>query len=214
MSDYRIPSSGRILPGGVETEIHRLPMRLIGGALIVMAGIGWISLASWSIGDPSLNSATGGAPRNLLGVTGASLADMLFQMVGLASITLFLPPAAWGFTLFVGDLVSAPRHRLAMWTLSVLLIASTLSLVPKPQGWPLVHGLGGMVGDFGKSLLLSLGGVLNERLAAAIGSAGAGFLGLWALLRASGIGRYELGLLWKSSSLSGSGLSGLLGHAY
>jgi S-DNA-T family DNA segregation ATPase FtsK/SpoIIIE len=189
-------------------------MRLAGGALIVMAGIGWISLASWSIGDPSLNSATGGAPRNLLGMTGASLADMLFQMVGLASITLFLPPAAWGFTLFMGETVFAPRHRLAMWSLSVLLIASTLSMIPKPESWPLVHGLGGVIGDFGKSLLLSLGGMLSERLALALGSAGAGFLGLWTLLRACGVGRHELGLLWQSSSQPGSGLPGLFAHAY
>jgi S-DNA-T family DNA segregation ATPase FtsK/SpoIIIE len=117
MSQYRISDSGRILPGAMENEIHRLPMRLVGGALVAMAVIGWISLATWSIADPSLNRASGGTPSNLLGSTGASLADMLFQMLGLASITLFLPPAAWGVAMLSGERVSNPRHRLAMWTL-------------------------------------------------------------------------------------------------
>jgi S-DNA-T family DNA segregation ATPase FtsK/SpoIIIE len=90
MSEYRISESGRILPGGMDKEIHSLPMRLVGLALLAMAIIGWISLATWSIGDPSLNRATDGAPNNLLGATGASLADVLLQMLGLGSIA--LPP--------------------------------------------------------------------------------------------------------------------------
>ena len=195
MSEYRVSDSGRILPGGMEKEFHRLPMRLAGAGLMAMAAVGWISLLSWSIGDPSLNRATDGVPSNLLGGTGASLADMLMQILGLASITLFLPPAAWGIALLSGDLITNPRHRLAMWTLSLFFVASTLSILPKPERWLLVHGLGGVVGDFGKGLFLQLGAVLNQQLATVIGVIAAGSLGLVTLMRACGIGRQELGMI-------------------
>src|SRR5262249_24467980 len=156
-----------------------LPMRLAGIGLLAMAAIGWISLLTWSIGDPSLNRATDGTPSNLMGGTGASLADMLLQILGLTSITLFLPPAAWGISLLSGDTIDNPRHRLAMWTVSLFLIASTLSLLPKPEGWLLVHRVGGVIGDIGKAFFAQIGGFLNERLAAAIGAAVSGFFGLW-----------------------------------
>ena len=195
MSEYRIGRSSRILPGGMDNEIHRLPMRMAGAALIAMAAIGWVSLLTWSIGDPSVNRATGGAPSNLLGTTGASLADMLLQFLGLTSIALFLPPAIWGITLVSGDRVSHPRHRLAMWTLSLILIASTLSILQQPKSWLLTHGLGGLIGDFGRSLFMGLGGFLNQRLAAVIGGTVSGALGLWTLMRASGIRTEDLRLL-------------------
>ena len=94
MSHYRISESGRILPDSLDDELPRLPMRLAGGALLLMAAVGWISLASWSFGDPSVNHAIDGSPQNLLGATGASLADILLQILGLASVAMFLPPAA------------------------------------------------------------------------------------------------------------------------
>ncbi|WP_210191840.1 DNA translocase FtsK 4TM domain-containing protein, partial [Rhodomicrobium sp. R_RK_3] len=198
MSHYRISDSGRILPGEVENEIHRLPMRMVGGALIAMAVIGWISLLTWSISDPSLNRATGGTPNNLLGSTGASLADTLFQMLGLGAITLFLPPAAWGLALMSGERVTNPRHRLAMWTLSLIFIASTLSMLPQPSGWLLTHGLGGVIGDFGRSFFLNVGGFLNHQAAGAVGGTVAGVLGIITLLRAAGMGNQDLGMLWQS----------------
>ena len=104
-----------------------------------MAVIGWVSLLTWSIGDPSVNRATGGAPSNLLGTTGASLADMLLQFLGLTSIALFLPPADLGHHADQRRQGQPSRHRLAMWTLSLMLIASTLSILPQPKSWLLAR---------------------------------------------------------------------------
>jgi S-DNA-T family DNA segregation ATPase FtsK/SpoIIIE len=206
MSDYRIRESGRILPGGMENEIHRLPMRITGAALLGMAAIGWLSLMSWSISDPSLNRATGGEPSNLLGSTGASLADMLFQVLGLGAIALFLPPALWGLSLWSGEPIRNPRHRLAMWSLSLMLIASALSILPKPQGWVLAHGLGGLAGDLGKTIFLGLAGIIHDGIAAPLGAAVAGGLGLLTLARACGIGRGEIVSLVRTPSRSRGGL--------
>ncbi len=196
MSDYRISSESRIFPGGMENELQRLPWRAVGVLLAVIAVIGWVSLVSWSIGDPSLNRATNGSASNLLGMVGASIADMLLQMFGLASIALFLPLAVWGVTIASGEPFRRPRRSLLLWAASMVLIASTLSILPQPKGWLLTHGLGGVVGDFGRSFFLRIGGFLNPNFAGIIGAVAAGYLGLWALVAACGMAFSDLRLLW------------------
>src|SRR5690349_13026497 len=139
MSDYRISGESRIFPGGMENELQRLPWRAVGVFLVALAAIGWISLVTWSIGDPSLNRATDGSASNLLGMVGASIADMLLQMLGLASIALFLPLAVWGVAIASGEALQRPRRSLVLWVVAMVLIASTLSILPQPKGWLLTH---------------------------------------------------------------------------
>ncbi|HKJ61023.1 MAG TPA: DNA translocase FtsK 4TM domain-containing protein, partial [Hyphomicrobiales bacterium] len=206
MSHYRISESGRILPDSLDDELPRLPMRLVGGALLLMAAVGWISLASWSFGDPSVNHAIDGSPQNLLGATGASLADILLQILGLASVAMFLPPAAWGLALVAGDPVVNARHRLAMWTASLILIASALSILPSPANWLLPNGMGGLIGDIGKSVFLVTSGLVSEPIAMIFGAGLAGLLGLWALMRASGIRLRDMGMLFQSGDEDDDGI--------
>jgi S-DNA-T family DNA segregation ATPase FtsK/SpoIIIE len=195
MSDYRMGGEpGRIFPGGVE--LQSLPKRAIGAALVTAAAVGWLSLLTWSISDPSFNRAMKGAPSNLLGTVGASLADTLLQLLGLASITLFLPVAVWGLTIATGETLTGMRQRVVMWALAMGLIASALSIFPDPKGWVLTHGLGGIVGDFGQSFFLRFGGLLNTKYADIIGAIIAAYAGLWALVRACGIALTDLRLLW------------------
>ena len=219
MSDYRMGGEpGRIFPGGLE--LQSLPKRAIGGALITVAAIGWLSLLTWSISDPSINRALQGTPRNLLGTVGASLADMLLQLLGLASITLFLPIAVYGLIIAHGETVTGLRQRVIMWLIAMVLIASALSLLPEPKGWVLTHGLGGLVGDFGQSFFLRIGRLLSTRYADIIGAIIAAYVGLWALVRACGIGLTDLRLLWHlpepghpSRAAVASGMSSLWGTA-
>lgn len=197
MSDYRITSnSNRILPGDMDGELHRLPWRLTGMALIGLSVIGWLSLLTWSIGDPSFNRATNGLARNLLGTTGASLADMLLQMFGLVSITLFLPLAIWGHLMSRGDVITNTRHRLIMWALSMFLLSSTLAMFSKPDTWFLEHGLGGVVGDIGQNIFMHIGGFMEPTLAKIIGGVISGFFGVWTLTRASALTYTDIKLLW------------------
>jgi S-DNA-T family DNA segregation ATPase FtsK/SpoIIIE len=202
MSDYRMTSqaNSRILPSEMGSELQRLPLRIVGGALILMVAFGWISLMTWSISDPSLNRATNGAASNLLGSMGASLADMLFQTMGLAAITLFLPPLVWGLDMVRGEYVSSPRHRVMMWVLAIVLLTSTLSIVPRPSGWFLAHGLGGVIGDIGQSIFHRIGGFLEPRFAGILGGLMSGTLGAWALVRACGMNAKDLKMLWQWSS--------------
>jgi DNA segregation ATPase FtsK/SpoIIIE, S-DNA-T family len=138
----------RLLPGSVETGLRRLVLGSCGLVFIAVAGAAWASLATWSVYDPSFNNATQATPRNLLGHWGAVVADLAVQCLGLASIVLFLPVAAWGWHFVFHTVPEVRRARLFVWPIAVLLLAAALSALPQPKSWPLPNGLGGILGDF------------------------------------------------------------------
>ena len=119
-----------------------------GLGVVTVACAAWASLATWSVHDPSFNNATRAAPRNLLGGWGAVVADLAIQSLGLASIILFLPLAAWGWHLLFRTVPKRRRLRLLAWPAAVMLLAATLAALPQPKSWPLPNGLGGILGDF------------------------------------------------------------------
>ena len=118
-----------------------------GLALIAMAGACALALASWSTRDPSINHATSGPVRNLLGNRGAIAADLVTQTVGIACIVLLLPLAMWGWRLLRRRHIDRLPWRLLFWLVATLCAAGVASLLPATDRWPLPTGLGGMVGD-------------------------------------------------------------------
>ena len=65
----------------------RRRLRELGGlTLIVLATLVALALATWSVQDPSLSHATNAPVRNILGVPGAIVADLLTQLFGLAAL--------------------------------------------------------------------------------------------------------------------------------
>src|SRR5690242_20825000 len=71
--------------------LRRRLRELIGLALIVLALLGAIALATWSVQDPSLSHATQRHIHNLLGLPGAIFSDLAMQLLGLAAILLLVP---------------------------------------------------------------------------------------------------------------------------
>lgn len=190
----------RLLPNGLETALKRLLGQFFGLTLIIAAGAGWLCLLSWSIDDPSLNHATSEAPRNLLGPLGASLSDLMFQLAGLGAIAIFLPPAAWGWLLLNGHAHRRPRLRFLSWPLSVLAIASALSALSPPTGWPLPIGLGGMAGD---ALLSFLARNINHFVSpwgTVLAGSALTVIGITCLVSASGISLKGVAGLWRFDS--------------
>ena len=118
-----------------------------GVALIVGVVLIGLALASWSTRDPSINHATSGPVRNLLGARGAVLADLLTQVLGLASLALAAPIGFWGFRLIADHRLDRLKWRSAFWILGALCAAGLAAFLPTPDRWPLPTGLGGMVGD-------------------------------------------------------------------
>ena len=144
------------LPHSVQATIRRLIVKLLGAGALALTVACWLALVSWSITDPSLNNATGDAPRNWLGAWGATAADLIMQSVGLAAIVLFVPMAAWGWRLFSAKIPANPWWRLLAWPAAALCIAAALSCLPAPANWPLPNGLGGIMGDVVMSALYAL----------------------------------------------------------
>ena len=79
------------------------------------AGIAAVALATWSVQDPSLSHATNAPVRNMLGLPGAIGADLMMQLLGIATIAFLFPVAAWGWRLLTHRPLDRERARLALW---------------------------------------------------------------------------------------------------
>jgi S-DNA-T family DNA segregation ATPase FtsK/SpoIIIE len=127
--------------------LRRRLHELGGLALILLALMLAIALATWSVRDPSLSHATTSPVRNLLGVVGSTVADLSMQIFGLAALALILPIALWGWRLASHRPLSRERIRLVAWVPAIALVAAFAACLPRPASWPLPVGLGGVVGD-------------------------------------------------------------------
>jgi len=126
----------------------RRRLREVGGlALISLAMMAVLALATWSVRDPSLSHATNAPVRNLLGLPGAIAADLMMQLLGLGSLALLLPVAIWGYRLLGHRSLSRERLRVMLWLFGAVLAAAFASSVPRTAHWPLPCGLGGVIGD-------------------------------------------------------------------
>ena len=126
----------------------RRRLREVGGiALISLAMMGALSLATWSVDDPSLSHATDARVHNLLGRPGAIVADLSMQLFGLGSLALLLPIAVWGYRLLGHRRLNRERLRVLFWLLGAVLAAAFASYLPRGSHWPLPSGLGGVIGD-------------------------------------------------------------------
>ncbi len=130
---------------------------LAGVALGAIALFIVISLATWSVEDPSLSYAVGHQPSNLGGYPGAVMSDLLMQFTGLAGTLLVLPVTAWAWLKFTRRRISAISKRGVAGLLAIILTAAAFGCLPRPQAFPLPNGLGGVIGD----LVLSIPAVVT-----------------------------------------------------
>ena len=116
----------------------RRRLREVGGiALLVVAMMAALALATWSVQDPSLSHATDAPVRNLLGHPGAITADLLMQLLGLGALALLLPIAIWGYRLLGHRPLSREKLRMLLWLFGAVLAAAFASCLPRSAHWPL-----------------------------------------------------------------------------
>jgi len=136
-----------LLSGTLGAVLQRRLRELGGVALLSLAMILALALATWSVQDPSLSHATDAHVRNLLGRPGAIAADLLMQLLGLGSLALLLPIAVWGYRLLGHRSLSREKLRVVLWLVGAILAAAFASALPRSPHWPLPSGLGGVIGD-------------------------------------------------------------------
>src|SRR6516165_12494697 len=107
---------GMALLSGHVGAMMRRRLREAGGiALISLAMMAALALATWSVNDPSLSHATDAPVHNLLGRPGAVAADLMMQLLGLGSLALLLPVAIWGYRLLGHRRLNHERLRVMVW---------------------------------------------------------------------------------------------------
>jgi S-DNA-T family DNA segregation ATPase FtsK/SpoIIIE len=181
------------LSGQIGGLLKRRLREVSGIALLSLAMMAALALATWSVQDPSLSHATDAPVRNLLGHPGAIAADLLMQLLGLGSLALLLPIAIWGYRLLGHRPLSRERLRMLLWLFGAVLAAAFASCMPRSAHWPLPCGLGGVIGDAVLRLPMVLFGVPMtgaNRLAAAI------VLGIAALIAFAG----AAGIIWRDAA--------------
>ena len=103
-----------ILPRGTGAFFRRRLAELVGAILLAIAFVLFVSLLSYTPADPSLNSATDGAVQNLMGRTGAWIADLLLQSIGVAAVL----PAVAGVLYVVSTRPLMPEVNWSAWGLA------------------------------------------------------------------------------------------------
>ena len=78
------------LSGQLAAVMRRRLREVSGIAMISLAMMAALALATWSVRDPSLSHATDAPVHNLLGRPGAIGADLTMQLLGLGSLALLL----------------------------------------------------------------------------------------------------------------------------
>jgi S-DNA-T family DNA segregation ATPase FtsK/SpoIIIE len=164
----------------------RRTAEMAGALMIGGAGAITLALVSWSAQDPSLNHATGGHVRNLLGAPGAVTADILMQLVGFGAIAAILPLATQGLRIIRRRRVDRAALRLGLWVTGVFAAAATASLLPTTDRWPLPTGLGGVAGDAILAVPRTM--FAGSGLMMAIFGLGAAFVAILSVSGAAGLG--------------------------
>jgi S-DNA-T family DNA segregation ATPase FtsK/SpoIIIE len=164
-------------------EMLRRRLRELGGlTLVTLAFIGATALATWSVQDPSLSHATNAPIHNLVGAPGAIVADLLMQLLGIASVVCVLLMGILGWRLVTHRPLYREGWRFLLWFLAAVLAAGFAACLPKTASWPLPSGLGGVIGDAVLRLpvLLTgpLTGTMRMALTVAIGTAAFGISAL------------------------------------
>ncbi|OYU47999.1 MAG: cell division protein FtsK [Rhizobiales bacterium PAR1] len=161
-------SSLDVLPHDVRESLSRRMSDLIGLVLLSSAAALGLSLASWSVRDPSLSNATAGKVRNLLGYPGAVTADLGMQLFGIGCIALALGLTLIGLRLLWVRKEESLKLRLVMALIGLFSASGFASSLPSTERWPLPSGLGGALGDalLGFTAFIGMGSLGFGRLAA------------------------------------------------
>lgn len=95
--------------------------------LLFLAVLLLLSLGSYSDTDPSLNLSTLNEPRNLLGYFGSYLADIFYQLFGVASFIIPLSFIVWSYLIYKNEILSWKSLKIISLIMAISCISVALS---------------------------------------------------------------------------------------
>jgi DNA segregation ATPase FtsK/SpoIIIE, S-DNA-T family len=145
-----ITDSGRKFTARQQRPWGRFALVTCGMIFLALGAFLTAALTSHDPGDPSWNQSVNAVAKNLMGLAGARISDLLLQWLGLAAWLLPLVLIDWAVRCIGGR--GLRRFWLKLLVLPPLLIAAALaiSIVPAPASWSLRTGLGGVIGKLGR----------------------------------------------------------------
>ncbi|WP_127088879.1 DNA translocase FtsK [Aquabacter cavernae] len=142
-----------LIPESLRRALRRRSSQISGIAVLGASLFSLVSLMTWSATDPSLSNASNAGVQNLLGRPGAIVADLLMQLLGLASLAVLLSLAFWGWRLLTARPLRREKLRAGALAVGVLGLCAFLGTVPELPAWPIPAGLGGAIGDIAPRLI-------------------------------------------------------------
>jgi S-DNA-T family DNA segregation ATPase FtsK/SpoIIIE len=153
---YQTRGRDPLLDSTTQAVIEKRSKELLGIGLVVLGVLVAMMIGSYSPDDPNWMLASDAPVQNWLGRFGASLAQPLFMIGGVATWGIALSLVVWGLRLvfhygeerLVGRIIFAP--------IAIAVAAIYAATLPTPAAWPHSFGVGGFFGDTVLSVLLTL----------------------------------------------------------
>ncbi|NKB20079.1 MAG: cell division protein FtsK [Alphaproteobacteria bacterium] len=146
-NSHNLTRKGSILPPSVTEFLQKRAIEAFGISLILSALALIAAFLSYNPADPSLNTASSLTAANLLGTTGAWVADMFMQSIGLAGWVLPAVTLAWGWRIITHRGLGHLWLRLTFLPITMLTAAIALAGPETSASWELKTGYGGVAGD-------------------------------------------------------------------
>jgi len=188
---FNLFGGGKILPPGAQTFLKKRGRELIGFSFVICALWGAIAVFGYSAGDPSLNSSGIADPSNILGTSGALVADLLLQTLGFTCFVPILTLFVWGGRLMRGNPVLHPLRSLLLLIVACLFYAITLSALPVSVNWPLMTRMGGFTGSLLMDSLVNWQWLAKSGISVVLIGAISGFIGVILWVTALGLTRQD-----------------------
>jgi S-DNA-T family DNA segregation ATPase FtsK/SpoIIIE len=156
--------SRALLPENVLIFMRRRGEELLGACLFLVSLCVFLSLVTYDVADPSLNTAVGGQTQNLGGPKGAFLADLLMQTFGWSSFIIPLSIFSWSWLKIVHKPLNRLAVKISLLPLLMVSLSITMDLLT-PEDPYLATKFGGAIGAVISKPLMGLLGFLSKPVA-------------------------------------------------
>ena len=144
-----------LIDSSVQETLERRGVELLGIAMIIIGVLAALIIYSYSPSDPGPFSASDAPVRNLLGITGATIASPVFLILGWGSWSLVALFLVWGVRLTLHKGSERATSRAIFAPVGVALVAIYAATLVPDGTWTHSFGLGGLFGDTVVGFLLT-----------------------------------------------------------